>query len=503
MDAKPARPQVDRRQLQQIVAGLSEGIVLIDPDASIVWANETALAIHGVERLQGLGGTVAEYGERFILRYRNNHLLLPEQYPAERVLAGEIFRDVVVEVEKTADADFRRVHQVRSLVLTDTTDAPQSLVLVIQDVTERFSAEERFEKTFNANPAPALICRLSDLRYVKVNQGFLEMTGYSREDVIGRSVYEIDVLAGVDRREQVIANLGEGRTIAQTEGTLGLPDGGTKLVIVAGQPIEVGEENCMLFTFMDLEPRRRAEDALRQTEEQFSKAFRLAPVPMTVSSLEGFLLLDVNDAFVATTGYTTEEVVARNAGELDLWVDPKAHGKFLALLESNNTVRNYEIQLRTKEGAVLDCLVSAEAVTIHGRRCVLGVIQDITERKRSEGELVAAIEAVMQDASWFSRTVIEKLAQIRQPQGTSQSAVALADLSSRELEVLGLMCEGHDDAQIAKTLNLARNTIRNHVATIYSKIDVHRRSAAIVWARERGVTTYQKPRRKNGRGGAG
>lgn len=452
MDAKIARPQVDRRQLQQIVAGLSEGVILIDPDASLVWANETALSIHGVEQLDGLGSTVTGYRERFVLRYRNNHLLLADQYPAERVLAGETFQDVIVEVQKPADADFRRVHQVRSLVLTDAADEPQSLVLVVQDATERFSAEERFEKTFNANPAPALICRLSDLRYVKVNQGFLEMTGYSREDVIGRSVYELDVLAGVDRREQAIANLGEGRTIAQTEGMLGLPDGSAKLVIVAGQPIEVGEENCMLFTFMDLEPRRKAEDALRQTEERFSKAFRLAPVPMTVSSLEGFLLLDVNDAFVATTGYTAEEVVARNANELDLWVDPKAHDNFLALLESNSTVHSYEIQLRTREGAVLDCLVSAETVTIHGRRCVLGVLQDITERKRSEGELVAAIEAVMHDTSWFSRTVIEKLAQIRQPQGAGGNSVALADLSTRELEVLGLMCEGHDDAQIAQTL---------------------------------------------------
>lgn len=497
MDAKTARPQVDRRQLQQIVAGLSEGIVLIDPDHSIVWANETALAIHGVEQLEDLGRTVAGYRERFVLKYRNNHLLLPEQYPAERVLTGEIFQEVIVEVARPGDEDFRRVHRVRSLVLTDTAEEPQSLVLVIQDVTERFSAEERFEKTFNANPAPALICRLSDLRYVKVNQGFLEMTGYPREDVIGRSVYEVDVLAGVDRRDQVIANLGEGRTITQTEGTLGLPGGGTKLVIVAGQPIEVGEENCMLFTFMDLEPRRKAEDALRQTEERFSKAFRLAPVPMTVSSLEGFLLLDVNDAFVATTGYTAEEVVARNAGELNLWVDPKAHDRFLALLESNNSVHNHEIQLRTRDGTVLDCLVSAETATIHGRRCVLGVLQDITERKRSEGELTAAIEAVMQDTSWFSRTVIEKLAQVRQPQGTAQNAVALADLSPRELEVLGLMCQGHDDAQIAKTLNLARNTVRNHVATIYSKIDVHRRSAAIVWARERGITTYEKPRRRS------
>jgi hypothetical protein len=41
-----------------------------------------------------------------------------------------------------------------------------------------------------------------------------------------------------------------------------------------------------------------------------------------------------------------------------------------------------------------------------------------------------------------------------------------------------------------------QNTVRNHVATLYNKIHVHRRSAAIVWARERGVIGYEKPKRR-------
>ncbi|MFG1350219.1 PAS domain-containing protein [Xanthobacter autotrophicus] len=135
-------------------------------------------------------------------------------------------------------------------------------------MTERFTAEERFERTFNANPAPAIICRLSDLRYVKVNQGFLEMTGYVREDIIGRSTYEVDVLEGAANKEAAIASLREGRTIPQTEATLRLPDGSAQSVMVAGQPIELGKENCMLFTFMDMGPRKKAEDALRQSEER-------------------------------------------------------------------------------------------------------------------------------------------------------------------------------------------------------------------------------------------
>jgi PAS domain S-box-containing protein len=220
---------------------------------------------------------------------------------------------------------------------------------------------------------------------------------------------------------------------------------------------------------------------------------------MTVGSLEGFRLMEVNESFVATTGYAAAEVVARNASQLDMWADPKAYGRLEALLKAQGNLRNYEIQLRTKEGALIDCLASAETVTIHGQPCILGVLQDITERKRSEVELIAAIEAVMQNTSWFSRTVIEKLAQIRQPHNARRGKGELADLTSREREVLGLMCQGQSDQEIAATLHLSRHTIRNHVATLYGKIHVHRRSAAIVWARERGVIGYEKPKRRKAR----
>jgi PAS domain-containing protein len=195
------RQSADRRQLQQIIAGLTEGIILIDPDRSIVWANETALAIHGASTLAELGAMVEDYCKIFTLRYRNNHVLAPEQYPMERVLQGELFHDVIVEVTRATKEDVKWVHQVRSLILSDASDRLESLVLVLRDMTERFSAEERFERTFNANPAPAIICRLSDLRYVKVNHGFLEMTGYAREDVIGSSTYEIDVLEQAERKD--------------------------------------------------------------------------------------------------------------------------------------------------------------------------------------------------------------------------------------------------------------------------------------------------------------
>jgi DNA-binding NarL/FixJ family response regulator len=145
------------------------------------------------------------------------------------------------------------------------------------------------------------------------------------------------------------------------------------------------------------------------------------------------------------------------------------------------------VRVRKKDAGLLDCAVSADTVNIHDTPCYLLVLMDITERKRTELELVAAIEEVMKDASWFSRTLIEKLANVKKVNSPQLPSVSFTDLTARERDVLGLICEGLADKEIAARLKLAPNTVRNHVATVYSKLDVHSRSEAIVWARERGL----------------
>ena len=137
-------------------------------------------------------------------------------------------------------------------------------------------------------------------------------------------------------------------------------------------------------------------------------------------------------------------------------------------------------------------MASADAISIHNAPCYLLVLMDITERKRSELELVSAIEEVMQDASWFSQTLIEKLANVKASTGPIRPDLTPA-ISRRASDVLELICEGLPDKKIAARLNLALNTIRNHVATVYSKLGVHSRSEAIVWARSAGCLPAGRP----------
>lgn len=478
----------ERRLLLEIVGGLVEGIILLDLNRRIAWANDTALDMHGVRSVAELGGTAAGFRKRFTLRFRNRRKLQPRQCPMDRALAGETFNDLVVEVSNRLNPEICRIQQIRSLPLNDSEGSRQGIVLVLLDVTQRYQAEERFERTFHANPAPAVICSLTDMRYVKVNQGFLQMTGHASSDVIGQPLSKVDVLGDAVRSADVRKCLNEGRTIPQMETVIALPDGSNKLVVVAGQPIDMGETllPCMLFTFIDLESRRQAEDALRHSEERFSKAFRLAPTAMLITTRDG-RILDVNDAFAAGTGYSAVDLSHHDDALGALCVTRHAYDAARVKIRKGASVRAHELQLRTRDGESLDCLLSAEPVILDDQRCTLSVLQDITDRKRNEAELMAAIDAVMQDASWFSQTVIEKLAQLRQPLELSRGHAELADLTAREREILGLMCDGLSDPDIAHALGLSRHTVRNHVASLYSKLDVHRRSAAIIWARQRGI----------------
>lgn len=167
------------------------------------------------------------------------------------------------------------------------------------------------------------------------------------------------------------------------------------------------------------------------------------------------------------------------------WMDERTRRRV------NGGLRDLALPVHQSSGKpALDCFMSPIDVTINGERIVLCAIQETAEPKDSERDLIAAIQAVMTDTSWFTRTIIEKLKALRQRNhpGEANSSDGVDALSDREREVLGLICEGIGDGEMSKMLHLSPNTVRNHIASLYRKIGVNRRSAAIIWARERGIT---------------
>lgn len=143
--------------------------------------------------------------------------------------------------------------------------------------------------------------------------------------------------------------------------------------------------------------RYHAEKKVRLSEDKFAKAFRLSPDAMALSSIEGGTVLDVNDGFEQVFGYPREEVVGRNAYDLELWADPGMRDQMIRMLEEEGMVRNLEARFQRRSGEIGTALFSAEKVVIDGEGCILSVTHDITERKRMEDRLRSRV-AVLESA---------------------------------------------------------------------------------------------------------
>jgi DNA-binding CsgD family transcriptional regulator len=173
----------------------------------------------------------------------------------------------------------------------------------------------------------------------------------------------------------------------------------------------------------------------------------------------------------------------------------KRRESFDAAVQATGRGEPTDMTLATNHGDKLDCMLTATKIRMLGKPCMLLVLQDVSDRRRTELELMSALEAVMNDSSWFSRSVVERLAALRAPSKAGRHAAGLGDLTPRERDVLSLISLGLPDIEIAERLGLTKSTIRNHLSTLYSKINVKNRGSAIIWARDRCLNVTQLPLR--------
>jgi len=341
---------------------------------------------------------------------------------------------------------------------------------------ERDEAEDRFQAVFDVNPAPAMIVRLADERIVRVNSGFPELTEYGVREVRHKTLDELELFSDVGRREDLLESPRRGKPLSKAEVRLRARSGEEKVALVSVKPLELGEERCAIFTFADITEQKRA-------EERFSSAFRLAPIPTCMMTPQEGRFVDVNRSFLELTGYAQEEVLGRTSRALGIWASAEDRTEVAALREHGDSFRDLELSLRTKAGETRDVLASAEVLE-GDPPLMLMMFHDVTARKRTEVQLMQAISEVMQDTAWFSRSVMERLAQVRSGRA---DAGTVATLTNREREVLECVAGGMGNEAIAAELGLAKQTVRNYLTTVYSKIGVGSRAEAVVWARERGL----------------
>ena len=285
----------------------------------------------------------------------------------------------------------------------------------------------RLQAVFELTPTILTVTGLDDGRIVEVNDAFLLATGYSRDEVIGRSVPEIAVWVDPAQREEGLAALRAGRSIRNVEARFRSKGGRELVAITNADVIDIDGRACILTALIDITDRVRAESALRESERRFAQLFHANPLPMTIVSMRTHRRLDANEAAVRHSGYTREEMLGRTKPELGFWVAPDQRDGLLHQLLARGQVRDFEVTFRTKSGEERQLLTNSEVITYEGEPAVLSVSVDITERKQLEAQQ----EARRQEAEILTRTKDEFLAtlshELRNPLGAITNALGVLD----------------------------------------------------------------------------
>lgn len=254
----------------------------------------------------------------------------------------------------------------------------------LHSVIHRASLSETYYRMlFEEAPEGILIVDGSN-HIIMANAAIYQMTGYAPDEVIGHS--PVDFVAPDDLAGRPPRPLDELKVpgFIKRERVLIRKDGQSLNVIIGSSYMPDGR---LQYIIQDITERKRIEEALKTSEEKFSKAFQSSPDAITISSLETGKFIEVNDGFCRMSGYTRDEALGCSAEELNIWNDVNQRKIMIAILQREGKVSNFETILRCRTGESLNCLLSVEAVEIGGENYMIVITRDITERKRMEQEL--------------------------------------------------------------------------------------------------------------------
>ena len=284
-EAERAVQEAEER-FRQISEAAQEWIWEVDADGLYTYASLAVERLLGY-RPEALAGRVHYYD------------LWPEETRAELLpLAREAFRTH----ESIQSLPNVCLHQDGRRVLIETTGfpilGPDGGLLgyrgVDRDVTEREEAQralrrsqERLEKAFQRNPMPMTISHLGSLRFLEVNDSWVELTGVPKETAIGRTIQELGLLeeatAGMDALETFRAT----GSLRQFPIRMVRPDGVSRDLLLSGEAVELAGEPCVVSSAEDITEQRRAEAAKRESEERFQELFEHAPIALWEEDLSG------------------------------------------------------------------------------------------------------------------------------------------------------------------------------------------------------------------------
>lgn len=185
----------------------------------------------------------------------------------------------------------------------------------------------------------------------------------------------------------------------------------------------------------DAEERRRAQEALRRSEEKYAVAFQNIPDGICITHAADGTIIEANESFYRMAGFTREQAIGATTIELDVWADIADRDAFLASIVADGRRMGFETRFRRASGEVFPAVMSAEALRIDGVPCILTVVHDATERKRAEDEirgLNAELEQRVQERTEELQSANEELRSVNEELASANNELADANVRLEE-----------------------------------------------------------------------
>lgn len=374
-------------QFRLLVEEVEEyAIFMLDPEGHVITWNAGAEKIKGYRKEEVLG-------RHFSVFYTAEDVEagLPEAALETACSEGQ-WKDERWRVRKDGTRFWAHVSLT---ALHDEAGQLQGFTKVTRDLRERREREEvlrrsekRYRRLFEAaQEGIAITTPAGDI--IDMNPAGCKILGYSREEV--RAMKAEDLYVDPEHRRRAIATGIESgaSAVRDVEWHLRRKDG-EEIVILLSTTIQRGPEGeieTFLTFFHDITERKRAEEALRESEARFRA--------LTEKSLVGIAMLQeggyqyVNPAFARIFGYTPEELIDRSPAMLfhpDDW--PRVRENLRKRYVGEKREAHYEARIVTKEGQIRFAEVMGSRFMYRGEPAVIGTVMDITERRHLEEDLL-------------------------------------------------------------------------------------------------------------------
>lgn len=279
-----AELRLSEERFRHMIHDLNVGVVIHGPQVEIVLVNKAALNLLGLTEDQMLGKT--SFDPDWNVIHEDGSDFPGETHPAVRALmTGKPARSVVMGVYRPISKD-RVWLLVNAEPELDGEGHMKSVMVTFTDITALHHTQERVEQSerllstvFRTNPIAISISTLEEGRYIDVNSSFAELTGFSREELIGHTAHELNMWAMRSDRSHTIAALRQHGRVHQAETFFRLKNGEVRPALVSLELIDIKGTPHILAMLQDI-------TALKEAERQ---AAELAVKNQSVQSLRTYL----------------------------------------------------------------------------------------------------------------------------------------------------------------------------------------------------------------------